>query len=215
MQDLLTIGNKKSKHCIILLHGLTSNAKKFRQVGEYLEKNLREDDFMVLMPTADERFVQWIGEKTNAWFDVAMSGLRGKCDLDGIADSCEQIALLVAKLRQDGKKTILLGGFSQGGAITLCYPLLAETKVDAVFSLSAYLPDILKKRLQNPLSAFLAKGKLDRLIDEDLFSASIKELQELGFVVTRKDYPNLKHEISNTELDNLDDWIKNICSVVK
>lgn len=184
----------------------------FRQVGEFLQKGLQDSSFKVLMPTSKERHVQWLGEKTTAWFDVDIDGILGNCDVAGIEESCKQIEALVIQLKKQGIVKVIVGGFSQGGVIAASYPLMTDEQVDGVFSLSAYLPDIPKKVLPQKMPAFMSVGLQDELITENLFNDSLSEMTRLGFEVNKKEYPNLKHEISSSELSDLMKWVRKVVS---
>lgn len=91
---------------------------------------------------------------------------------------------------------IVLGGFSQGGAMSIFAGLLAPFKLGGVVGLSSWL--LLNRTFKDRVPAdspnrdtpvFMGHGDRDPLVLYPLAQASEKKLTELGYKVSFKTYP--------------------------
>jgi predicted esterase len=141
-------------HTIILLHGLSSNGEKFGK--ELLEtgktssgKTLPEllPGARFIFPTAKRRRSSAFGrKKLTQWFDIARlpdPSYRKQTQLQGLSESAAEIREL---LRQEVEgagvppTNIILGGISQGCAMSLSVLLTLEYPIGGYFGISGYLP---------------------------------------------------------------------------
>ncbi len=96
-----------------------------------------------VLPNARWRRVTPFGHtRMRAWYDVMHADLKRDEDAAGIHAACDQILALIARERSRGlpSERIFLGGFSQGGAISLSTALHHPKRLAGVIALSAYLP---------------------------------------------------------------------------
>ena len=91
---------------------------------------------------------------------------------------------------------IVLGGFSQGGAISLFSGLTAKTKLAGIIGLSSYLPldskfsEFVKENDHNHQTPILmCHGEEDQVVPTSFGKMSYENLKKLGFDVTMKLYP--------------------------
>eukprot|EP00928_Gymnodinium_smaydae_P015725 TRINITY_DN15821_c0_g1_i1.p1 TRINITY_DN15821_c0_g1~~TRINITY_DN15821_c0_g1_i1.p1 ORF type:complete len:285 (-),score=44.81 TRINITY_DN15821_c0_g1_i1:103-867(-) len=93
-------------------------------------------------PTAPQRFVTANDEKTTAWFDVVQFPVNENepQDPSGIDDAVQTIHGLLDELVANGIKAkyIVLGGFSQGGAVSLLAGLSYPAKLGGIISMSGW-----------------------------------------------------------------------------
>ena len=82
------------------------------------------------------------GVTMNAWYDIVEASEKGREDEAGIAKSCKILTRLMANEAEKGvpPEKIILGGFSQGGAIALYHGLTFPERLAGIYGLSAYLP---------------------------------------------------------------------------
>lgn len=144
----------KHSHTIILLHGLSSNGQKFGQelletgktsAGKTLPDLLPGARF--IFPTAKRRRSSAFGrKKLTQWFDIARlpdPSYRKETQLQGLAESAVEIRKL---LRQEIElagvppTNIILGGLSQGCAMSLSVLLALEYPLGGYFGMCGYLP---------------------------------------------------------------------------
>lgn len=91
---------------------------------------------------------------------------------------------------------IVIGGFSQGAAMSLFTGLTAKFKLAGIVSLSGYLPleskldDLLKENDHNHQTPILmCHGDEDGVVPTNLGKMSYESLKNRGFDVTMKIYP--------------------------
>lgn len=144
----------KHSHTIILLHGLSSNGEKFGK--EFLETGTTSagkalPDLLpgarFVFPTAKRRRSSAFGrKKLTQWFDIARlpdPSYRKQTQLQGLAESAIEIREL---LRQEVEvagvppANIILGGLSQGCAMSLSVLLALEYPLGGYFGMCGYLP---------------------------------------------------------------------------
>lgn len=108
-------------------------------------------------------------------------------------------------------KSIVLGGFSQGGALALLSALTYPDRLGGAVCLSGYLPmtDKLGKFLQtaDKFPILITHGINDEPIDISLAKNAVSILQNNGFDVDFKTYP-IGHNIDETELFDVVSWLK-------
>lgn len=106
---------------------------------------------------------------------------------------------------------LVLGGFSQGGTVSLAYALTHPGSVDGIVNLSGFL--VSEESLQVELKSlgetplFWAHGTQDPAVPFDLAILGRDRLQAAGRNLVAKDYP-MGHWVSPEEMTDLDDWLK-------
>ncbi|KAI0459076.1 acyl-protein thioesterase [Xylaria acuta] len=139
-------------HTIILLHGLSSNGEKF---GEELLETGRTKNGKTLpellpgtrfvFPTAKRRRSSAFGRKRlTQWFDIARlsdPSYRKETQLQGLAESAVEIReLLQQETALVSPAGIILGGLSQGCAMSLSVLLSLEFPLRGYIDICGYLP---------------------------------------------------------------------------
>lgn len=123
---------------------------------------------------------------------------------------------------------IILGGFSQGAAISLLTDLVSERyggKLAGIVSLMGYLPlaegykiqDLRAKcglpPTQGEVSTFLARGKKDQLVPTRIWERTIKKMEDMGVnrsAMEIHEYDDLGHSISGPVLRDLCEWMQRV-----
>lgn len=104
---------------------------------------VRSSHIKVICPTAPTIPVTLnAGFRMPSWFDLKSLDATGPEDEEGIRKAAEMVHSLIAKEVADGipTKRIVLGGFSQGGALALYSALTFPEPLAGVVALSAWLP---------------------------------------------------------------------------
>ncbi|EFX04479.1 phospholipase/carboxylesterase [Grosmannia clavigera kw1407] len=141
-------------HTLILLHGLGSNGEKFGR--ELLETGIASDGTTLaqilphakfVFPTSRWRRSSAFGRSMlRQWFDIAClpdPSKRNELQIKGLEESAHE---LIELLRQEQEKynisarNILLGGISQGCAMSLSVLLSLDYPIGGFIGLSGYLP---------------------------------------------------------------------------
>ncbi|WP_302296139.1 alpha/beta hydrolase [Parasutterella excrementihominis] len=214
--ELIEVGSSEAARKVILLHGLTGTGSVIKPVAEYLRRSLG-NDYSFLLPTASViRVKQFNGEPVHAWFDVKNCDFRKEVDVDGIFESSQRIGSMIRREMARGisPDDIFLGGFSQGGVIALTAALLEPFPIGGVFALSSYLPldEPLVSRLTDAsktIPIFLGVSLKDEFISQEASERASSFLANRGNPIQTNTY-DMKHEISNRELDDVAAWMKSL-----
>jgi predicted esterase len=204
------INGSERKAVVILLHGLGGAAKGM----EYIFEDSPFDNVQWIFPVAPTRPVTLnYGQPEPAWYDMRnLDPATMWDDRDNILASAEYIRDIVYRLVREGvpPKRIVLGGFSQGGAVALTCAVhaLDGVAVGGVVALSTYLPmhdEYLSGALRvsstaKDISFFLAHGDADPVLDVSLGKTTEATLWTLGARKLQFHLmPNLGHDRNDAE----------------
>jgi phospholipase/carboxylesterase len=107
----------------------------------------------------------------------------------------------------------LLGGFSQGGRMTLQCGLTRPDLFAGLVALSAVAPPLqeLEPRLppQHTLPIFISHGAHDPLISVETARGTRDFLQRAGYPLEYREYP-MAHQITPAVLEDLTPWIRRV-----
>jgi predicted esterase len=133
------------------------------------------------------------------WYDIKHFGnLNGEQDETGILKSREYFHGLIKQEIDGGipSERIVIGGFSQGGAMSLITGITSPTKLGGIFGLSCYL--LLHNKVRDLVPAdnpnkdtpiFMGHGTNDPLILPRWGEMTANFLKEWGWKVDLKMYP--------------------------
>jgi phospholipase/carboxylesterase len=194
---------------IIWLHGLGADAHDFEPVVPQLLPR-RERAWRFVFPNAPIRPVTINGGmRMRAWYDIQGFDRTAAEDEAGFRDASRLIGELIARevVRGIPAQRIVLGGFSQGGAVSLYAALRFPERLAGVLALSCYLP--LHGRLaaeragaNDATPVFMAHGDADAVISLSLAAHSRDVLQTLGHAVDWREYP-MAHSVCPAEIADI------------
>jgi len=159
------------------------------------------------------------GMRMPGWYDITdlSSDLGNRTeDEAGIVKSQKVFHSLIAEEIKAGipSERIVLGGFSQGGAMSLLAGVTCPTKLGGIFGLSCYL--LLQGKIremvpkENPnkeTKIFMGHGDSDPLVRYAWGQKTAETLKEWGWNVELKTYKGLQHSASPQEIDDLERYI--------
>ena len=197
---------------VIWLHGLGADGHDFEPIVPELE--LRKA-VRFIFPHAPLRAVTINnGMRMRAWYDIFQFG-GGPEDEAGIRASEGLLKELISQERKKGiaPKSIVLAGFSQGGAIVLQTGLRYPERLGGIMALSTYLPLHEKLNEASPANRdvpiFMAHGSHDDIIPLPKAEASKDLLVKAGYPVEWRTYP-MPHSVCPEEIGHISGFLLRI-----
>ena len=197
---------------VIVLHGLGADGTDFLPFADEIDLSA-VGPVRWLLPRAPVRPVSVNnGYRMRAWYDIFEFGAQAATpreDDAGLRDSFAAVHALIDREVARGVPAhrIVLGGFSQGCAVTLGAGLRYPARLAGLVGMSGYLPlaaaTEAERRDANALTPiFLAHGQRDAVISIDRGAATRDALKALGMAVEWHDYP-MEHSVSAEEVADL------------
>jgi phospholipase/carboxylesterase len=201
------------KATIIILHGLGADGTDFLSFADELKLDA-VGPVRFVFPRAPVRPVTINGgHQMRAWYDILGTELERREDEAGLRESFAQVQALLDREVARGvpAQRIVLGGFSQGCAITLGAGLRYAHKLAGLAALSGYMPLAASTAAERhpanaTTSVFQAHGRSDGVIPLARGAATRDLLQSLGQPVQWHDYP-MQHSVCMEEVQALNKWL--------
>ena len=151
-----------------------------------------------------------------AWYDLYDADFGARADLNGVRTSQSHLEHLVTRERERGiaASRIIVGGFSQGGAVALFAGLRHPERLAGIVALSTYLVDP-ASLAQQASSAnrrtpiFVGHGTQDEVVRFEWGRSSAKLLEDAGFPVEWHEYA-MPHSAVLAELEDLGRFIARV-----
>lgn len=200
---------------VIWLHGLGADGHDFEPIVPELD--IPDVSIRFVFPHAPIRPVTLnAGFQMRAWYDIVGIDRSSPQDLEGIRQSQAEVASLIKRENSRGVETssIILAGFSQGGAVALYSGLRYPESLAGMLGLSTYLPhsaDTASERVDanQATPIFMAHGTMDDVVTLNLGEDSRKLLDELGYNVEWHTYP-VAHSVAMEEIAAIRDWMTRV-----
>ena len=198
--------------CVIWLHGLGADRYDFQPVAEALQQRLVSTRFV--LPQAPTQAVTINGGwSMPSWYDIlAMSPARA-INREQLEASTQQVITLIETQRDvsAGREMLLLGGFSQGGAVVLHAAFLRwQGPLGGVIALSTYAPTFSQPLPLMPASkaypVLCLHGRNDDVVLHAMGRSAYECLTAEGVDATWRDYP-MAHEVIPQEIQDIGDWL--------
>lgn len=190
---------------LILLHGVGSNERDMVPVANAIDPR-----FTVV--TARSPLI--LGPGAYAWFNVRFSQLGPIIEAKEASDGWELLAKFIREVVNEyglDESRVYLGGFSQGGIMSLAALLTSPQLVAGVVCMSGrLLPEVLPHAAPpDRLAAkpvLLLHGTADARLGVDYARKARASLQELGLDLTYHELP-MGHEITRESLTLASSWL--------
>jgi predicted esterase len=152
------------------------------------------------------------GMRMPAWYDLKGLGERDNESCDGIDGSAKRIGDLIAKEVASGvpENRIVLGGFSQGGALSLFSGLSHKRDVAGILVMSGYLPRGSKAAefvRVSDVPVFHIHGDADPVVIPNWAQQTETALKGLGVKYSRKMFAGMQHEVRRDAESAAREWI--------
>ena len=198
---------------VIFLHGLGDNGYGWSEGFE----EIKESHIKYIFPNAPEMPVSLNGGfKMPAWFDLYSLTPTGKEDEAGIKKAAEKLKELIKEEEKHvPADRIVIGGFSQGGALSMYTALTLQKQLGGLLALSSWLP--LHKAFPQALKwnsntqALHCHGEADPMVPFTYGKMSadlIKAFPSANYDF--KTYPGLGHSSSPQEMMDVKEWLQKV-----
>ncbi|KAI8669539.1 Acyl-protein thioesterase 1 [Fusarium keratoplasticum] len=208
---------------VIFVHGLGDTGHGWASAVENWRRRQRLDEVKFILPHAPQIPISVnMGMRMPGWFDVKQLGgdvntlIRSE-DTEGIKRSQQYFHNLIQEEIDAGipSERIVLGGFSQGGAMSILSGLTCKNKLGGIIGMSSWL--LLSQSFagmvsptdanrQTPVKMF--HGDADPIVNIQRGKLSVDLLKELGYDVTWKVYPGMGHSACLEELDEVEAFLR-------
>ena len=202
---------------VILLHGLGANGHDLMSLVPLMPLP-QAHTIRFIFPHAPVRPVTVNqGIPMPAWYDISGFSFDKREDLAGLESSRFMIEALIQHQVQQGisPERIILGGFSQGGALSLFTGLQLPYPLAALLVLSAYFPCAQHVSTHlgpyaKKIPIFMAHGYDDSILPLRFGQLSKEVLESEGYAVQWHTYP-MDHSVCPEEIKDISRWVqKNI-----
>lgn len=196
---------------VIFLHGLGDDGCGWSQIL----KGIREPHIRYICPSATVKPVTVNrGTRMPSWFDVHGFTADSQQDETGIQEAAQLLQSYIAKENKHGIdcSRIVIGGISQGGAVTLYSTFAIEQQpLAGVFVLSTWLPlhtsfpAVVKSNQLVPI--LQCHGDADHLVTHEFGKMASQVISSFNDRLQFKSYPGLGHWYSQQEMMDVKDFI--------
>lgn len=196
---------------VIWLHGLGASGHDFEPVVPEF-RFARQRPVRFIFPHAPEIPVTVNGGMVMpAWYDILAMDIDRKLDAAQLQASADAVAKLVEKEVSRGVEpaNIIIGGFSQGGAVAYELALRYPDRLAGLFALSTYFAtaDTVQRSSANKaLPVFIGHGTHDPMVPVSLGEAARDKLDGMGYPTEFRTYP-MDHSVCLEEIRDLDEFI--------
>ncbi|KAL1960489.1 hypothetical protein VTO42DRAFT_7788 [Malbranchea cinnamomea] len=218
---------KRHTATVIMAHGLGDNGAGWMMLAHNWRRRGKFDEVTFIFPNAPSIPITVnMGMSMPGWYDIktlsvtaTMEEFYRDQDETGLMRSREYFNGLIKEQIDKGipAHRIVLGGFSQGGAMSLLTGLTHPQKLAGIFALSCYLPlshkfkDLLPPNWPNQKTPlFMAHGNADSVVKYEFGQKSADALKEMGAAVEFHTYQGMTHSADPDEIDDLEKFLEKV-----
>ncbi|XP_072170233.1 acyl-protein thioesterase 1-like [Diadema setosum] len=196
---------------VIFLHGLGDQGHGWKEFFEMI----KQPHIKYIFPHASIMPVTLnAGMQMPSWFDIFSLGAGGKEDDAGIKKASDMVKTMIEEEEKGGISSdrIVIGGFSQGGAVALYTALTVDKALAGVVSLSGWMPlhktfktdGVVKKSLP----VLQCHGTADMVVPFTLGQMTQVFLQSQLDNLEFKKFDGLGHSSSDQEMSKVSEFLQ-------
>ncbi|GIL72626.1 hypothetical protein Vretimale_4375 [Volvox reticuliferus] len=201
----------------IMLHGLGDSGDGWSDIGYMYRTSLPGTKF--IFPHAPRRPITLnFGMSMPGWYDIAsLEDIQGGEDASGLRESQRYVEELIRKEIAAGVPAtkIVVGGFSQGGAVALMM-LRSDIQLGAIVALSGYIPLHKEQPIFSEANAktpiLMCHGDADQTVAFEFGHQSFQLLSSLGANVEFQRYLGMGHSACQREFNDVLNFITPVLS---
>ncbi|OKL62218.1 Acyl-protein thioesterase 1 [Talaromyces atroroseus] len=219
---------KKHTATVIMAHGLGDSGAGWAGLAQNWRRRNKFEEVSFIFPNAPSIPITVnMGMSMPGWYDIPHLGrdldfeeAQRNQDEPGILKSRDYFENLIKAEIEKGidPSRIVLGGFSQGGAMSLFTGITSSHKLGGIFGLSCYLLLSTKIKEFSPEGElpnqntpfFLAHGRDDPVVLYEFGDMTQKLLKDFGLNVDFRGYRGLGHSADPDELEDLEKFIAKV-----
>ena len=201
---------------VIWMHGLGADGNDFVPIVKELDlEGCRAIRFVFPHAPMLEVTING-GRMMPAWYDISASEFGRDDDEKSVRDSQVDINALISREKERGiaADKILIGGFSQGCAMTFQTGLRYPEKLGGLLCLSGYLPledSFVAERSEanKNIPIYYGHGSEDQVIPITRAQQTLALLQKQGYNVEWHEY-DMPHSVCREEIDDISNFLKRV-----
>ena len=198
----------------IFLHGLGDSGEGWSFLAEEAARQNKLQHVKFIFPDAPNQPVSLnFGMSMPSWYDIkSLGNVQAQQDEEGILKSVDRLKEIIAEEVAAGIPTerIVIGGFSQGCAVSLSASVIFDKRLAGIVALSGYLPIKEKlKSIENTINRstpyFLGHGTYDNVVQFSNGVLTRDYLKDnLGRVnLSWNEYKGMEHSACPEELNDI------------
>jgi lysophospholipase I len=215
---------------LIFLHGLGDDAEGWTNVAAQFQAANKLPHLEWCFPNAPENMDAmqraWFTPTRLSPFPSSRPELDEPEDIGGMMKSLKDIEKMIDDVVAKGvpANRVVLGGFSQGCAMTLLCGLVSKWagKLGGLVCLHGFLPladriaelrETREGKVDSQVPIFIARGTKDMLIPKRYWTTCMEELKQAGVSddsIEPHEYEGLGHSVSGEELRQLCIWLEKV-----
>jgi len=209
---------KRHTATVIMAHGLGDSGVGWVGLAENWRRRQKFEEVKFIFPNAPTIPITVNGGmRMPGWYDITnFSDLQAQSDEAGITRSQSYFHSLISSEIQSGihSSRIILGGFSQGGAMAIFSGITSKEKLGGIFGMSCYL--LMHNKVESLLPTeggnketriWMGHGDSDPLVRPEWGQVTARKLKDMGFGVELKMYRGLEHSADPEEIDDVEKFL--------
>ncbi len=201
---------------IIIMHGLGADGRDFVPIAGQLDL-ASVGPVRYIFPAAPVMPVTINGGYAMpAWYDILGADIARREDEQGLRQSRTAIEAVIEHEKSRGMpaRRIIVGGFSQGCAMSLMVGLRHAERLGGVLGMSGYLPlaattSAERSQANHDVPVFLAHGTQDGVINIARAHESRDALKAMGHPVEWHEYA-MDHSVCPQEIEDIAAWLRRV-----
>jgi phospholipase/carboxylesterase len=194
---------------IILLHGYGSHMGDLSSLAPAIDQN----NYIYLCPNAPIEMDVGFGQKGYAWYPISPGKEPSS---DSLSESVKMLNETISSVIEEypvDEKRVFIGGFSQGGMMTMHAGLIHPNKYKGAFILSSRM--LMKEEFENKIRdthkipIFMSHGLTDTVISIEDGRNTQELLTSYGYEVEYREY-EMAHQIIQDTITDLKNWITSL-----
>ena len=184
---------------IFLLHGFGANMRDLVDIAPMINQK----DFIYIFPNAPFEINSGFNQKAYSWFDF--DNLNEIKESEKILENTIEESLSLFNIDKD---KIYLGGFSQGGMMTMHADIIHQNLFSGLLILSSTIISQIDLNIDLSINprVFLAHGVNDSIISINQGQETYRKLISKGLNVEYHEY-EMGHQIIEKEIIDIKSWL--------